>query len=301
VQATGTAPLEYQWRFNGINIPGATSSTFTILDVQAANAGAYSVSVANGQGAVNSAAAVVSLNLPLLPLTNSFGARVAVNDVERAGASSNVGADAEAGEPNHAGKIGGKSMWLTWVAPANGIATFRTTGSSFDTLLAVYTGGTLSSLQSVASDDDSGGFFTSALSFNAVGATAYQIAVDGLGGASGNIVLSWELEVTGEQVPVIVLQPQSQTVAAGTNVTFTVGVEPPNGLRYQWFFENTPLSGATNPAVTISNVQASAVGGYKVQVRNATQSVVSQTAFLEIGQAAGVVSEDKFEDIFATR
>ena len=106
VTATGTAPLEYQWRFNGINIPGATSSTFTILNFQAANAGGYSVSVANGQGAVNSAVAVLSLNLPLLPLTNSFSARVAVNDLNRAGASSNVSADAEPGEPNHAGKIG---------------------------------------------------------------------------------------------------------------------------------------------------------------------------------------------------
>jgi uncharacterized protein (TIGR02145 family) len=48
VVATGTAPLTYQWSLNGAAISGATSSSYTIPNVQAANAGTYTVTVSNG-------------------------------------------------------------------------------------------------------------------------------------------------------------------------------------------------------------------------------------------------------------
>ncbi len=53
VTATGTAPLTYQWRKNGTNISGATSSAYTIASVTTANAGTYSVVVSNGSGSCN--------------------------------------------------------------------------------------------------------------------------------------------------------------------------------------------------------------------------------------------------------
>jgi hypothetical protein len=40
-------------------------------------------------------------------------------------------------EPDHDGNPGGKSVWWTWVAPANGLVTVSTQGSTFDTVLAV--------------------------------------------------------------------------------------------------------------------------------------------------------------------
>jgi uncharacterized protein (TIGR02145 family) len=48
VTATGTAPLSYQWYKNGTAISGATSSSYSISNVQAANAGTYTVTVSNG-------------------------------------------------------------------------------------------------------------------------------------------------------------------------------------------------------------------------------------------------------------
>ena len=41
--ANGTPPFSYQWRRNGVNLPGATNSTLTIPNVQAADGGSYSV------------------------------------------------------------------------------------------------------------------------------------------------------------------------------------------------------------------------------------------------------------------
>ena len=67
-----------------------------------------------------------------------------------------------------------------------------TVGSSFDTLLAIYTGSSVSNLTLAANDDDidpADGILTSTASFNATAGQTYQIAVDGFDGASGQILL----------------------------------------------------------------------------------------------------------------
>jgi len=64
-----------------------------------------------------------------------------------------------------------------------------TIGSSFDTILGVYTGSNVTNLTLVAEDDDSGGNANSRLTFAAAPAVPYQIVVDGYSGDLGNIVL----------------------------------------------------------------------------------------------------------------
>jgi C1A family cysteine protease len=110
--------------------------------------------------------------------------------------ASSANASAEAGEPAHAGYAARRSLWWSWTAGGTGIVTMDTGGSGFDTLLAVYTGTTLSGLSTVAADDDSGPGSTSLVAFYATAGTTYQIAVDGYGGASGSIVLHLALAAT---------------------------------------------------------------------------------------------------------
>jgi hypothetical protein len=61
VMAVGAFPLNYQWSFDGTNIVGATNSEYTILDVQGANSGSYTVVVANGSGCVTSIVATLEV------------------------------------------------------------------------------------------------------------------------------------------------------------------------------------------------------------------------------------------------
>src|ERR1043166_8658629 len=61
VQATGTPPLNYQWRRNGAILPGAGGSTYAISNVQPAQAGTYSVFVSNPAGLVESTPAVLTV------------------------------------------------------------------------------------------------------------------------------------------------------------------------------------------------------------------------------------------------
>src|SRR5581483_7284920 len=63
VVAAGTPPFAYQWQFNGVNVSGATASALTLINLQPANAGNYSVTVANGSGSVTSANAALTVHI----------------------------------------------------------------------------------------------------------------------------------------------------------------------------------------------------------------------------------------------
>ncbi|MGA2866234.1 MAG: pre-peptidase C-terminal domain-containing protein [Verrucomicrobiota bacterium] len=118
--------------------------------------------------------------------------------------ASNVNFTKEPGEPNHAGNPGGTSIWWRWTAPASGPVTFSTAGSTFDTLLAIYTGNSVSTLSLVGSDHNStGGANRSKVTFTAVQNTTYDIAVDGYNGASGMVTLSLTLTTTAVPPPLI--------------------------------------------------------------------------------------------------
>jgi hypothetical protein len=64
VSATGTAPLNYQWRTNGIDLGGATNSSLTLSNVQVSHAGIYSVVVSNSLGVAISSGAALTVFTP---------------------------------------------------------------------------------------------------------------------------------------------------------------------------------------------------------------------------------------------
>src|SRR5206468_5161033 len=55
--------------------------------------------------------------------------------------------------------------------------------------------------------------------------------------------------------PAISSQPQSQTVNVGSNATFTVTASGTAPLSYQWRFNGSPISTATNSTYTRPAVQ----------------------------------------------
>jgi hypothetical protein len=68
VLAGGSAPLTYQWQKDGVPISGATRSSYLRANLQAADAGAYAVVVANAQGSVTSGSAAITVVLPVPPV-----------------------------------------------------------------------------------------------------------------------------------------------------------------------------------------------------------------------------------------
>lgn len=54
--ASGTAPLHYQWQFNQLDLPGKTSTSLALTNVQLTNAGEYAIVVTNVAGVTRKAA-----------------------------------------------------------------------------------------------------------------------------------------------------------------------------------------------------------------------------------------------------
>jgi uncharacterized lipoprotein YddW (UPF0748 family) len=64
VVASGTAPLAYQWRFNGAPLTGETEAELQLPSVLAGQAGNYTVVITNSIGAVTSIVAALTVNVP---------------------------------------------------------------------------------------------------------------------------------------------------------------------------------------------------------------------------------------------
>jgi thiol-disulfide isomerase/thioredoxin len=123
------------------------------------------------------------------PTNDNFANAIILTGTNLVTSGNNGGASRELGEPYHNGYSGGRSVWWSWKAPFSGPVTMSTAGSSFDTVMAVYVGTSLTSLACVDSDDESGGSGTSKVQFDAMAGVTYRIAVDGYSGARGDIVL----------------------------------------------------------------------------------------------------------------
>jgi hypothetical protein len=201
---------------------------------------------------------------------------------------STAGATKQAGEPNHNGGAGGASIWYTWTAGADGWIRFSTAGSSFDTVLAVYTGTPISALQEVASNDDAGASGQSAVDFPTTSGTTYYIAVDGFNGpvlglATGAVVLNWQREgPPDDNLGSAFRIAGTKGSVAGSNdwATFEAG-EPVNtaapnlGGASVWYSWTAPASGhltlttaGSNYDTTLGVYTGSSVGGLTTLASN---------------------------------
>ena len=103
--AVGVPPLSYQWRKNGVPIPGATTSAYGITNVTAANIGTYDLRVTNLYGTATSS------------LSDGWG-----RDFDSAAKQS--GSDSNPNGPQH----NGLNYGATWLASNSDTAGVTRTG-----------------------------------------------------------------------------------------------------------------------------------------------------------------------------
>jgi hypothetical protein len=203
----------------------------------------------------------ITIGLPS-PSNDDCANAMSLNGSPGAITENNLYATKEAGEANHAGNAGGHSLWFKWTAPNSQTVIIETVNSTINTLLAVYTGSSVSSLSLVANNDDIGGVFnklTSRVIFNPVAGTVYLIAVDGYNGVCGNITIGLDQPIPPANDNFV----NAQTIGGGTgsvNANNLLATKEPGELNiagnagghslwYQW-------TAATTGAVTIDTVNS---------------------------------------------
>ncbi|MGA2174598.1 MAG: immunoglobulin domain-containing protein [Verrucomicrobiota bacterium] len=128
-------------------------------------------------------------------------------------------------------------------------------------------------------------FLVNNVAFNNAG--NYDVIVTGPYGSVTSAVAT----LTVLYPPSITVQPASEAAGIGYSAAFTVTADGTDPLSYQWQFDGTNLSGATDSILTLTNVSTNEAGNYTVVVTNNYGSVTSAVAALTVGLAPVIDSE----------
>ncbi|MEO7676597.1 MAG: Calx-beta domain-containing protein, partial [Verrucomicrobiota bacterium] len=147
---------------------------------------------------------IVPTNVIAQPLNDAFSNSRKIFGDTGSVTGSNEGATKEPGETDHAGNAAGTSVWIKWTPLADGVVTFDTIGSDFDTLLEVYDGAGVTNLNQLggpldSNDDlDTAVFGTqdsagaSGIQFQVAAGNDYYIVIDGFNANVGGYTLNWK-------------------------------------------------------------------------------------------------------------
>jgi subtilisin family serine protease len=204
-----------------IPVPGETGELSFVLKASAA-----------GKEGIES---VVRYLIVDRPENDDFGSSIKLSTRGASFVTNTRFATLQANEPEHGNVFGGdKSLWWTWTPSSDNIAFIDTSGSDFDTVIAVYTGNSLNGLEPVASINNIGAKLDAFLTFPAQRGVGYRISISGAN-ADASGTLRMRLTPNGQPdlvAPVVAIDtPLSGTVSLGNliEVTGTAFDPNPNG------------------------------------------------------------------------
>ncbi|NBV86416.1 MAG: hypothetical protein EBS01_09185, partial [Verrucomicrobia bacterium] len=269
VKASGTGPLSYHWRKNGVLIAGAADSdSLTFSSVSGSDAGSYDVVVENVAGTQTSVSADVFVPVGVAIRQQPVSQSV----IAGSPATFFVGAS---GTPK-AGSTGLSYRWrkdgVELVDDGN------VSGSGTDTLSIAMSEGATNSARGSSGN--------------------YDVVVSN----DVNAVVSVPASLTVNSAPLVTQQPGSRSAKDGEEVRFAVGVSGAAPLSYQWFHivgnasvavNSANFTGFNSPELVIRRANGSdTAGAYYVVVRNPYGQVKSATAMLSQLRELSIVEDE---------
>ena len=313
--ATGTPPLTYQWSLDAAPVTGATNTTFSLTNLMLPGH-TISVTVANPYASVTSNAvltvldtqppllSLVDSNLVVVDLGNGFTDPGAVAYDTCAGTV----AVTVSGSVN-LGKLGtntlvyraddgnGNTNTITRMVIVQDTNLPAIQWSFTNLMLAATTNcgapmPDVTGTNSIVASNAGGDFVISQSptnqAFLPIGTNQVIITV---ADPAGSAVYSTNtIVVVDESSPLLVLPPQNLTNTIGSTAVFSAGAAACTPLAYQWYFNNNPLSAATNNTLTQSNLDLSLAGGYFVVATSAGGSTTSAVVTLTVNLFATTVT-----------
>ena len=250
VVATGSA-LTYQWKKNGSDISGATSSSYTTPETTIAdNNTVFSVSVSNSAGSVNSAATLTVLDKAVAAtITTQPADQTAIT-----GQTVTFSVTATGTSLQYQWKKGGADI------PGATSSSYTTTATSMADSGAAYSVSVSNSVSTVTSNN---------ATLTVTAAVVVPVVV----------------------APAIDTQPAVQTVTEGESATFSVTATGTAPFTYQWKKNGIDIEGVTTSShTTDATVLGDSGAVFTVVVTNSAGSVTSSDAALTVNAAPPTIS-----------
>ncbi|MBX2903562.1 MAG: immunoglobulin domain-containing protein [Chitinophagales bacterium] len=324
VSATG-ASLTYQWKLNGIDIPGATSASYSTANALSAMSGSYTVAIGSSCGNKTSNAATIVVNpttaITTQPVTQTAcvgssvtfsvvatGANLTYqwkkNNVNISGATSasyNI-ASAAAGDAGSytvvvsgtCGSVTSSAATLTIVASASisQQPTNQTVCSGGTlTFSVVGTGGNNTTYQwwqnGIAISGATSATYTVSPATTVLNGSMFWVVISGSCGS----VTSNSVSVTVNTATAITQQPQANvSVCVGSTLSLNVAVAG-SSVTYQWKKNGSNLPGATSATYSAPVTSTAQAGNYTVAIGSACGSLNSDTAVVVVNDTVSITQQ----------
>ena len=165
-----------------------------------------------------------------------------------------------------------------WAMQTNGWSLQGQAGQAFAAQISTLSSGTSLTVLSTV---------TNAGCARSFSATRTWQALDACGNAN---TCSQTVSVLDQSAPLLVSQPQDQSVLAGNTVTLAVTVSSCPPIGYQWYFNLTNvIPDATNASLVLESINSSEAGLYSAVITNAFGSITSSPALVTVNLPAVIV------------